>query len=389
MATLLLIIIYLAFIGLGLPDSLFGTAWPAIYTELNLPLSYGSAITITCSLCTTLSSLFSVHLIRKFGTNKVTAFCTALTAIALFGFSFADSFLMLCLLSIPLGLGAGAIDNGLNAYVSLHYSATQMSFLHSCYGVGVTISPYILSQIISGDAGWRGGYRIAFFIQLFITLVTFLSIPVWGKIHGKPEAKEERKPKVLSFKELLALPGIKAVWCIFLCSCTIEFICGAWGSTFLVEYKGLPIDKAAGMVVFYYLGMTLGRFFSGILATRLSCWQIIKIGECVIAAAVLVLLLPLPTIFAAVGLFLVGLGNGPLYPNFSYLTPSNFGEENAEAVMGTEQVCAYIGCTGVPAVFGILAQVFGLWLFPVFLLVFFVPLVIATTSIMKTKNIKK
>jgi len=386
MAILLLIIIYLAFIGLGIPDSLFGTAWPAIYTEFNLPLSFGSAITIICSLCTTLSSLFSVHLIRKFGTNKVTAFCTSLTAIALFGFSFADNFWMLCLLAVPLGLGAGAIDNGLNAYVSLHYSATQMSFLHSCYGVGVTISPYILSLVISSDAGWRGGYRIAFFIQLFISLVMFISLPVWHKAHGKAQSQEERKPKVLTFKELLQLPGIKAVWCIFLCSCAIEFICGSWGSTFLVEYKGLPIDKAAGMVVFYYAGITLGRFFSGLLATKWSCWKIVKIGEYIIAAAILILLLPLPTVFSALGLFLVGFGNGPLYPNFSYLTPSNFGEENAEAVMGTEQVFAYIGATGVPAVCGVIAQIFGLWLFPIFLLIFFVPLVIATANIMKVKN---
>ncbi|MBP3570012.1 MAG: MFS transporter [Lachnospiraceae bacterium] len=386
MATLLLIIIYLAFIGLGIPDSLFGTAWPAIYTEFNLPISYGSAITVLCSLCTTFSSLFSVRLIRRFGTNKVTAFCTALTATALFGYSFADSFGMLCLLAIPLGLGGGAIDNALNAYVSLHYSATQMSFLHSCYGVGVTISPYILSLVISGENGWRGGYRIAFFIQLAISLTVILTLPVWRKAHGKTRTSEERKPKVLTFKELIQLPGIKAVWCIFLCSCAIEFICGSWGSTFLVEYKGLPIDKAAGMVVFYYAGITLGRFFSGLLATKWSCWRIVKIGEYVIAAALLILLLPLPTYFSAVGLFLVGLGNGPIYPNFSYLTPSNFGEENAEAVMGTEQVFAYIGATGVPAICGVLAQAFGLWLFPIFLLIFFVPLVVGTFSLDKIKN---
>jgi len=388
MATLLLIIIYLAFIGLGIPDSLFGTAWPAIYNEFNLPISYGSVITVLCSLCTTFSSLFSVRLIRRFGTNKVTAFCTALTAAALLGYSFADNFFMLILLAIPLGLGGGAIDNALNAYVSLHYSATQMSFLHSCYGVGVTISPYILSMVISSDTGWRGGYRIAFFIQLAISLTVIFTLPVWRKAHGQAQAEEDRKPKVLTFKEILQLPGIKAVWCIFLCSCAIEFICGSWGSTFLVEYKGLPIDKAAGMVVFYYLGITLGRFFSGLLATKWSCWKIVKVGEYVIALAVLTLLLPLPTYFSALGLFLVGLGNGPLYPNFSYLTPSNFGEENAEAIMGTEQVFAYIGATGVPAVCGILAQVFGLWLFPIFLLVFFVPLAIATVNIMKIKNAK-
>ena len=295
MATLLLIIIYLAFIGLGIPDSLFGTAWPAIYSEFNLPISYGSAITVLCSLCTTFSSLFSVRLIRRFGTNKVTAFCTALTAAALLGVSFADNFLMLILLAIPLGLGAGAIDNALNAYVSLHYSATQMSFLHSCYGVRVTISPYILSLVITGENGWRGGYRIAFFIQLAISLTVILTLPVWRKAHGKATTEEDRKPKVLTFKEILQLPGIKAVWCIFLCSCAIEFICGSWGSTFLVEYKGLPLDKAAGMVVFYYLGITLGRFFSGLLATKWSCWRIVKVGEYVIAAAMLILLLPLPS----------------------------------------------------------------------------------------------
>ena len=388
MATLLLIIIYLAFIGLGIPDSLFGTAWPAIYSEMNLPISFGSIITVICSLCTTFSSLFSVRLIRRFGTNRVTAFCTALTAVALFGISNAENLWMLCLLSIPLGLGGGAIDNALNAYVSLHYSATQMSFLHSCYGVGVTISPYILSLVISRDVGWRGGYRIAFFIQLTISLIVFLTLPVWHKAHGKVQTNEERKPKVLTFKELVKLPGIKAVWCIFLCSCAIEFICGSWGSTFLVEYKGLPIDKAAGMVVFYYAGITLGRFISGLLATKWSCFKIVKVGEYIVAAAILILLLPLPTAFSALGLFLVGFGNGPLYPNFSYLTPSNFGEENAEAVMGTEQVFAYIGATGVPAVCGILAQVFGLWLFPFFLLVFFVPLTIATVNIMKVKHAK-
>ena len=386
MATLLLIIIYLAFIGLGIPDSLFGTAWPAIYNEFHLPISYGSMITVLCSLCTTLSSLFSVRLIRRFGTNKVTAFCTALTATALFGYSCADNFWMLILLAIPLGLGGGAIDNALNAYVSLHYSATQMSFLHSCYGVGVTISPYILALVISGENGWRGGYRIAFFIQLFISLTVIFTLPVWHKAHGKTQTKEERKPKVLTFKEILKLPGIKAVWCIFLCSCAIEFICGSWGSTFLVEYKGLPVDKAAGLVVFYYAGITLGRFFSGLLATRWSCWKIVKLGEYVVAAALLILLLPLPTTFSAVGLFLVGLGNGPLYPNFSYLTPSNFGEENAEAVMGTEQVASYIGATVVPAVFGVIGQIFGLWLFPIFLLLFFVPLMIGTISLEKIKN---
>ncbi len=386
MATLLVIIIYIAFIGLGIPDSLFGTAWPAVYTELNLPLSYGSAISILCSLCTMFSSLYSVRLIKRFGTNKVTAFCTTLTALALFGLSNSDTFWMLCLFSIPLGFGGGAIDNALNSYVALHYSATQMSFLHCCYGVGVTVSPYILSLVISGEHGWRGGYRIAFFIQLVISLITILSLPLWRKAHGDSQAEEEKKAKVLSLKELCALPGIKAAWCIFLCSCAIEFTCGSWGSTYLVEYKHLPVDQAAGLVTFYYLGITLGRFFSGLLASKWSCWKIVKVGEYIVAAAIAILLLPLPATFAAVSLFLVGLGNGPLYPNFSYLTPVNFGAENSQAVMGSEQVASYIGVMVIPAIFGILGQTVGLWLFPVFLVVLFIPMVLGTWKLAKLKK---
>lgn len=386
MATLLVIVIYIAFIGLGVPDSLFGTAWPAIYTELNLPLSTGSIITIINCCASLISSLNSARLIRRFGTNYVTAVSTLLTALALLAFSFSGNFWTLCLSSIPLGLGAGAIDTALNNYVALHYSATHMSFLHCFYGVGITISPYILAIVLRGESGWRGGYRVAFVLQLVISAITILAIPLWKKVHGKAQEEAEKRATILPFKELLKLPGIKATWCVFLSSCAVELTCGGWGSTYLVEYKNVPVEIAAELVLFYYLGMTLGRFFSGLLAKKWSPWRIIITGECIVAVALLLLLLPLPATLSAIGFFLVGLGNGPLFPNFNYLTPKHFGEENSQHVMGTQMVAAYVGIMVIPALFGVLGQKFGMWLFPIYLLIFYLFMLAGTFSLYKDKQ---
>ena len=264
MATLLLVVIYISFIGLGIPDSLFGAAWPAIYGEFSLPISFGSFVTVTISCCTVVSSVLSSRVIGRFGTNKVSAFSTALTALGLFGFSCAGSFPWLILCAIPLGLGAGAIDTALNNYVALHYSATHMSFLHCFYGVGVSLSPYILSLVISGPAGWRGGYRVALCIQLCITALMFLTLPVWAKAHGKESGGgEDVVSEALPIREVLRIPGVKGMCLLFITSVGIETTCGTWGSTFLVEYKHMAADQAAGMVTFYYIGMALGRFLSG------------------------------------------------------------------------------------------------------------------------------
>lgn len=371
MATLLLMVIYMAFIGLGLPDSLFGAAWPAIYTEYGLPLSFGSAMSVITFLGTTISSMCSARVINRFGTNKVTAFSTALTAVALLLMSFTGSFLPMCLCAVPLGLGAGAVDTALNNYVSVHYSARQMSFLHCFYGVGVMVSPYILSLVMRGEHGWRGGYRIAVVIQTGIALLLFCTLPIWKKVHGTETQEEEEKVQVLTLKEMVRIPGVKVMWSLFICSCAIECACGAWGSTFLVEHKGMAADKAAGMITFYYLGMTLGRFLSGVVASRLHSWQIIKIGLWVTGAAVVLLLFPNGAMIAGMALFLVGLGNGPMFPNFNYLTPENFGEELSPSIMGTQMAVAGVSCMVTPMLCGVLGQVLGMGIFPVYLAVFF------------------
>ena len=381
MATALLIIIYIAFIGLGIPDSLFGTAWPAIYSEFELPISFGSFVTIIISCGTVLSSVISSKIISRLGTNKVSAYSTLLTALALLGFSFAPNLWVMCFWAIILGIGAGAIDVALNNYVAIHYSATHMSFLHCFYGVGVSVSPYILSLVIAGNFGWRGGYRIAFAIQLIITLLLFLSLPLWRKAHGGENESEENTHKDLSFGSVLKIPGVKMMCSLFIASCAIECTCGGWGSTFLVEYKHLPAEKAAQIIMIYYIGMTLGRFLSGVLAAKLHSWKIIKLGQIVLGLALLLLILPGGVYLCALGMFLIGLGNGPLFPNFNYLTLENFGSDISQSVIGIQMASAYIGIMVAPAVCGLLGQVFGMVIFPFYLILFYAIMIPVTVRI--------
>ena len=389
MATLLLVIIYIAFIGLGIPDSLIGAAWPAIYPEFQLPFSFASFITIITCCGTILSSLMSARVINRFGTNKVSAVSTAMTAAALLGFSLSRHFIFMCLCAVPLGLGAGSIDTALNNYVALHYSATHMSFLHCFYGVGVSVSPYVLSLVISGPQGWRGGYRVAFCIQAAIAALLFATLPLWRRAHGREEAGEAGHTKVLSIREIARIPGTKLMWLMFIASCAIECTCGGWGATFLVEYKHLPAEGAARMVMFYYIGMALGRFLSGVLAAKLHSWQIIRIGQIVLLAAIAILLLPLSATVSAVGLFLVGLGNGPMFPNFNYLTPENFGEENSQSIIGSQMSFSYLGIMLAPALCGVLGQIVGMGVFPPYLLVFYVVMVAATLRVKRVLNVKR
>ena len=383
MATLLLIIIYFAFIGLGLPDSLFGTAWPAIYVEYGLPFSMGSLITIITTCATITSSILSARVITRFGTSKVTAVSTVMTALALLGFSLSGSFLPLCLLAIPLGLGAGAIDSGLNNYVALHYNSSQMSLLHCFYGIGITISPYLMSRLLATSSGWRGGYRVASLIQIGIALLLTLTLPLWKKVSDK-EAEEETPAKVLSLKELAKIPGVKNMWVLFLCSCGIENVTNCWGSTFLVEHKALAADQAAKIMIFYFVGFTLGRLLSGIFASKLSCWKLIRIGMAVMGIGMALLLLPLPGVMVGIALFLIGMGNSPLFPNFTYLAPQNFGADISQSVIGSQMAASNAGFLVAPLLCGLLGQMIGMGVFPVYLAVLFVCLTLGVTNIQKT-----
>ena len=370
----LLVVIYVAFIGLGVPDSLIGSAWPAVHAELDIPVEMVSIITFIISGCTVLSSMFSAGILNKLGTAKVTAFSTAMTAAALLGFSFAPSFWVMIPLAVVLGLGAGAIDSGLNNYVALHFKASHMNFLHCFYGVGVSLSPYLMSLALS-DAGWRGGYRYAFYVQMVITILLLVSLPMWKKTASAGQ-EEEEKGVNLPLLQMAKMPEIRKVWVIMLATNAIEYACGVWGSTYLVEAKGFLPEKGAIALTIYYVGMSIGRFVSGLLSEKISTWKRIAIGSAILAPAIALMLLPLHGAVTVAGLFLVGLGNGSIYPNMIHLTPHNFGKDVSQSVMGSKIAFAYIGVMLAPPMVSLISSVFGIKVYPVLLAVLYVIMVV-------------
>lgn len=375
MATILLIIIYIAFIGLGVPDSLIGSAWPAIHTELSIPVEAVSIITFLISGCTVLSSIFSAKILNKLGTANVTAVSTVMTAVALFGFSVVPSFWFMIPLAIVLGLGAGAIDSGLNNYVALHFKASHMNFLHCFYGVGVSLSPYLMSQALS-NISWRGGYRYAFYVQLGIAILLIFSVPLWKKTSSSDESGEESSVN-LSILQMAKMPEVRLVWVIMLATNAIEYACGVWGSTYLVEAKGFSAQYGALALTIYYVGMSIGRFISGLLADKITTWKRIGIGTVILAPAVAVMLLPLHGVVSVVCLFFIGLGNGSIYPNMIHLTPHNFGKEVSQSIMGSQIAFAYIGVMLAPPTVSIISGLFGIKVYPVLLAVLYVAMIIA------------
>ena len=382
MTAILIIVIYIAYIGLGIPDSLFGTAWPAIYTEFNQPIASANYVTFLISGGTVISSLLSASIIKRFGTGRITAFSTALTAAALLGFSYSNHMIWLCIFAIPLGLGAGAVDTALNNYVAIHYKAMHMNFLHCFYGIGVSLSPYIMSVALSTDSSWRGGYRTVFYIQFAIALITILTLPLWGKIKNNNSEMAGESVSVVGITQLLKKKSVRTVGFIFIGSCAIEYTCGIWGSTFLVNTKGITAESAARMITFYYMGMALGRFISGIFSYKLSGWRLIKAGQIVTLTAIIMLFLPVPSVIAGLSLFLIGIGNGPIFPNLLHLTPQNFGKDISQAVMGIQMATTYIGIMFMPPLFGFLAQAISIGLFPFYLLIMF-GIMIGATYLLK------
>lgn len=388
MATLLLIVIYISYIGLGIPDSLFGAAWPAIHTEFDIPVSSAGYITMLISVCTALSSVVSAKLVNRFSTKWVVAVSTAFTAVALFGFSFSSNIYILCLFAIPLGFGAGAIDATLNNYVALNYSATQMNFLHCFYGIGVSVSPYLMSLALRGSNEWRMGYRAVFYIQLAIMVIAFMSLPLWNKVKENKPSEDDFTPVSLSYRQMIKMPSVVMVWLCFMTSCAIESLCTTWGSTFLVNTRGLSADKGAEMVTLYFLGLTLGRFCSGLFARKISPWNLIKIGECIVFLSILLMMLPLPAYFAGAALFFTGFGIGPVFPNFTHLTPINFGREVSQSVIGSQMATTYVSIMLTPPLFGQIVKCFGTDVFPYFAMALFVLLVLSTAGLIKSLKAK-
>ncbi len=390
MVTLLLCIIYICYVSLGIPDSLFGAAWPAMYRELNLPISWANIVSICCTTGTICASLIAPRLIPRLGTGRVAAISTSLTALALFGFSISGSMWMLCLMALPLGLGGGCVDTALNSYVALHYNASHMNFLHCAYGVGVSVSPFLMSLALEGGT-WQGGYRLAATVQTGIALLAILSLPLWKrvwKIHGARTAEgEEVHDRILSLREMLTDPSMVLAGMVFFLSCAIEAVCSSWGSTFLVEARGLTPEDGAFFIMFYYIGLAAGRLVSGLIAVKLKSWQIIGGGMGILACAVLLLLLPFPDALAmpmsVVGLFCIGFGNGPVFPNMMFLAPESFGRDCAQSVMGLQYAFCYVGVMVMPLIFGKAVELLGVELFSPYLLFLYAAMVAVLVGLKK------
>lgn len=365
MLQLLLPIIYLAFISLGLPDSLLGAAWPTMYQEFAVPVSYAGGISMIIALGTIVSSLQSDRLTKKFGTGLVTAGSVFLTAAALFGFSVSHSYVALCLWAIPYGLGAGSVDASLNNYVALHYASRHMSWLHCMWGVGASLGPYIMGYALTGGQGWNMGYRYIAILQILLTAILLFSLPLWKKQTTGPEG-ETAQP--LSLKQVFSIPGAREIMIAFFCYCALEQTTGLWASSYLVLRRGIDPETAAGFASLFFIGITVGRALSGFLTLKLSDTQMIHLGFAAIFLGVALLFLPFGSGFSLAGLILVGLGCAPVYPSIIHSTPAHFGADKSQAMIGVQMASAYTGTCLMPPLFGLIANHISVALFPVFLL---------------------
>lgn len=371
MYTLLLLLIYLAFISLGLPDSLLGSAWPVIHQELQVPLSYAGAVTMIISFGTICSSLMSERLTKKLGVNIVTVCSVLLTAIALYGFSTSSAFWMLCLWGIPYGLGAGAIDAALNNYVALHYNSRHMSWLHCFWGVGTIISPYIMSYALTTSV-WQNGYRMVSFLQMGITVILLVTLPIW-KVNRKANEQKAGQAAVIGIRGALKIKGVPQLLLGFFSYCSLESTLLLWSSSYLVGAKGVTAQKAAAFASLFCIGITAGRFLSGLVTEKLGDYNLIRIGTGILLLGCIAMILPLKTDAAALGgLVVMGLGCAPVYPSIIHATPNNFGAQNSQAIIGIQMASAYVGSTFMPPVFGLIANHISVALMPFFVLFFIV-----------------
>lgn len=391
MFQLLLVIIYLAFISLGLPDALLGSAWPSMYRELGASVSYAGIISMIIAGGTIISSLFSDRLIRNFGTGKVTVVSVAMTAAALFGFSSSHSFLQLCVWAVPYGLGAGSVDAGLNNFVALHYKSRHMSWLHCFWGLGAAASPYIMRYCLTGGYGWHSGYRTVSIIQFVLTAGLFISLPLWKQVNGgkksrtQEEGTENGPVKALGLLQTMKIKGVPLVMVAFFSYCALEQTTMLWASSYMVQHRGIDVNLAAGYSALFFFGITFGRFLGGFAADWLGDRGLVRIGIATIVVGLILVAAPVKTnMLVLAGLVVVGFGCAPVYPAIIHATPYNFGRENSQSIIGVQMASAYIGTTFMPPLFGFMASSINISSFPYYILILTVLLFVMSEKLNRT-----
>lgn len=369
MIHLLLGVIYLSFISLGLPDSLLGAAWPSMYGEFGVPVSWAGAVSMLIAVSTVISSLQSDRLTRRLGTGRITAVSVAMTALALYGFSVSRSFWMLCMWAVPYGLGAGSVDASLNNYVALHYASCHMSWLHCMWGVGASLGPYIMGYALTMGLGWNMGYRMISILQIALTVLLAAALPLWRK-DGSKSSSEERdgSGEALSIYQIAEIPGAKAAMAAFFCYCALEQTAGLWGSSYLTLHGGFSPKEAARFAGLFFIGITAGRAVSGVLTIWFDDAKMIRLGLLSGALGILALFFPGGKL-ALGGLVLLGLGCAPVYPCLMHAAPEYFGADKSQAIIGVQMASAYVGICLMPPLFGVIAEHLGIGLFPVWLMI--------------------
>lgn len=383
MIHLLLIVIYLAFISLGLPDALLGSAWPVMYGEFNVPVSYAGIVTMIIAMGTIVSSLLSDRITTKLGAGRVTAISVAMTAIALYGFSASSSFWIICLWAIPYGLGAGSVDAALNNYVALHYASRHMSWLHCMWGVGTVIGPTIMGRLLTLGARWNSGFLAVSGIQIVLTAILVISLPLWKRKKADAETAEKIEAKPLPLTETVRIKGAKEVMTAFFCYCALESTTMFWASSYMVLHDGIAEEIAAGWASMSCLGITIGRMISGFLTYKLNDRQMIRLGQVIMMLGIVILLIPLGTVGTVAGFLLIGFGCAPVYPCIIHSTPEHFGEDKSQAMIGVQMASAYVGSCFASPVFGFIANHITVALLPIYLLVIAVLMIISHESLVK------
>ena len=380
MFLLLLAVIYLSFIGLGLPDALLGAAWPIMYQEFQVPVSYMGFVSTTISIMTVISSLQCDRMIRRFGAGRLTAYSTAMTALAMFGFTVSSSYWMLFLFAIPFGLGAGCVDACLNNYVAIHYKSWHMSWLHCMWGIGASLGPLLMSLALTRTNIWNNGYLYVGIVQAVLAFIIFMSLPLWKQ---SDREEVEKKMKSLSLKEIFGITGTKSVMTLFFCYCAIEHTTGLWASSYLVLNKGISEEIAAKFASLFFIGITVGRALSGFVSMKLSDRNMIRLGSGIIISGIAIMCLPLGNTAALIGLIVIGLGCAPIYPCVIHSTPIYFGVEKSQSIIGVQMASDYLGNCLMPPLFGVIANHINIGLLPVFLIVLIICLIIMHENLCK------
>lgn len=389
MVSFLLAIIYVAFISLGLPDSILGSVWPVMHESLGVAVSSQGILSMVISVGTIISSVYSSFFIQKFGTGKVTAISVGMTALALFGFSVSGSFWMLCLWAVPYGLGAGSVDAALNNFVALHYKAHHMNWLHCFWGLGATLGPYIMGMCLSGGMTWPAGYRVISALQIALTAVLVFSLPLWKRVEHTQSVGTKEGMHSVSLREALKITGAKPILAAFFCYCAVEATTGLWGSSYFVMDRGIAVETAAKWGAVFFLGVTLGRLVSGFLSMKINEKNMIRLGQCIAFFGVTLLACSGNAFFLCAGYVLIGIGCAPIYPSMLHVTPENFGKEASQAMMGVQMACAYLGTTLIPPLFGLIAQHVSIHWYPFYLMIFIAVMFIMTEYVNRKKSKKE